>query len=115
MIEIELPPASATFDASPAASAASTKLSTGAKTTYIPAASEDERPQDYLLSVVVPVYNEQLVVREFVTRLSAVLTGLKCRYEVIFVDDGSKDASLSILEEERQKNSNIRIVSFARN
>ena len=62
-----------------------------------------------------PVYNEQLVIRECVSRLTSVLNGLGCRCEIIFVDDGSKDATLALLQEERKTHSNIRIVSFARN
>jgi dolichol-phosphate mannosyltransferase len=40
---------------------------------------------------------------------------LACRYEIIFVNDGSRDATAALLEEERLKHENIRIVSFARN
>jgi dolichol-phosphate mannosyltransferase len=115
MVATEVSSTNATWLESPAASTSSTAVSTPAKNTYEPTSAEDQRPKDYFLSVVVPVYNEQLVAREFVSRLTAVMVALKCRYEIIFVDDGSKDASLAILEDERQKNSNIRIVSFARN
>ncbi|HEY9774206.1 MAG TPA: glycosyltransferase family 2 protein [Planktothrix sp.] len=84
-------------------------------TAGLPASAADQRPADYFLSVVVPVYNEQLVIRECVARLVAVLQGLACRYEIIFVNDGSRDATAALLEEERLKHENIRIVSFARN
>lgn len=50
------------------------------------------------LSVVVPVYNEEEVLPLFVDRLRPVADGTGVPYEVIFVDDGSKDSSAAVLE-----------------
>lgn len=50
-----------------------------------------------LLSVVVPVYNEQEVIGETVKRLVGVLDGMSVDYEVVFVNDGSRDGTLSVL------------------
>jgi dolichol-phosphate mannosyltransferase len=69
----------------------------------------------YLLSVVVPVYNEELVIAEFVARAQTVLKNLGCSYELIFVNDGSKDKTLDILKTEKNKHANIRIISLSRN
>jgi glycosyltransferase involved in cell wall biosynthesis len=52
-------------------------------------------PQDFLLSVVMPVYNEQATLREIVAAVRAV----PMRKELIMVDDGSKDRSREILDE----------------
>ena len=49
------------------------------------------------LSVVVPMYNEEAVIPFFVERLRPVLDGLDVSYEVVAVDDGSKDATSSML------------------
>jgi glycosyltransferase involved in cell wall biosynthesis len=48
------------------------------------------------LSIVVPVFNERESLAELHERLTAVLTGLKKSYEIIFVDDGSSDGSVKL-------------------
>jgi glycosyltransferase involved in cell wall biosynthesis len=55
----------------------------------------DARP---LLSIAIPVYNEQKVLPELVDRLSKVAKTLEARYrfEFVFVDDGSRDRSLQV-------------------
>ncbi len=50
-----------------------------------------------LLSVVVPVYNEQEVIAETAKRLRGVLDGMSVDYEIVFVNDGSRDGTLSVL------------------
>lgn len=67
------------------------------------------------ISVVVPVLNEQEVLKEFYTRLSSTLNKIDNNYEIIFIDDGSTDNSLRILEDLNGKHSNVKIVSFSRN
>ncbi len=51
------------------------------------------------ISIVVPVYNEQANLDEFLRRTIAVMDGLVQPYEIILVDDGSRDRSLEILKE----------------
>ena len=58
----------------------------------------DEDPRK-LLSVVAPVYNEQAVVHIFHSRLVDVLKTTEFPYEVVYVNDGSQDATLKILQE----------------
>jgi dolichol-phosphate mannosyltransferase len=70
---------------------------------------------NYFLSVVVPVFNEELVIGECVKRLTEVLDGMGCRYEIIFVNDGSQDSTLALLREERARNKSICIVNLSRN
>ncbi|PZX34673.1 prophage-derived bactoprenol glucosyl transferase [Cupriavidus phytorum] len=68
------------------------------------------------LAVVVPVYNEEAVVREFHARLSATLDGIgRLRATVIYVNDGSNDHTLGILRALRQQDSRIAIVNLSRN
>ncbi len=65
-------------------------------TTAAPIASGSERPS---LSVVVPVYNEEAVLGEFHRRLGAVLDGLAADCEVVYVNDGSRDATMALLRQ----------------
>ena len=68
------------------------------------------------ISVIVPMYFEEAVVSECYKRLKEVLTNLNdYNYEIIFVDDGSKDQTLSILEKIAMVDKNIKVISFSRN
>lgn len=73
------------------------------------------RDQDFLLSIIVPVYNEALLIEESVKRLNAAASGLGCRYEIVFVDDGSKDETFALLQKERQHNPHLRLLKLTRN
>ena len=68
-----------------------------------------------MLSVVVPVLNEEEAVPEFLKELSKFLPKIDKNPEIIFVDDGSTDGSLSILKKLEEENKNIRIFSFRKN
>jgi polyisoprenyl-phosphate glycosyltransferase len=69
-----------------------------------------------LLSVVVPCFNEEAVIRETYKRLLAVLHTLPAMAaELVFVDDGSRDATLSLLQEIQAGDERVRVVSFSRN
>lgn len=67
------------------------------------------------LSVVCAVYNESAVIQMFHETLKGVLDSLPYESEVLFVNDGSTDNSLSLLKEIACNDSRVRIVSFARN
>ena len=72
--------------------------------------------KDKKVSVVIPMYYEEEVARECYTRMKKVLTDLKnYEYEMIFVNDGSKDKTLEILEEIAKEDKNVKVISFARN
>ena len=66
-----------------------------------------------LISIVVPVYNNQDSLRELVSRIAATLAALP--YEVLFVDDGSRDQSLSLLRELAAENPLVCVISLSRN
>lgn len=67
-----------------------------------------------LLSVVVPVFDEESVLPEFHRRLSAVLDALPLRSEIVFVNDGSQDSSLQILRTLRSSDPRIAVVDLSR-
>jgi dolichol-phosphate mannosyltransferase len=68
-----------------------------------------------MLSVVAPAFNEELVINECVSRLTRILSQMDCRYELIFVNDGSRDQTLGLLREEQAKDSHVKIVNLSRN
>jgi dolichol-phosphate mannosyltransferase len=74
-----------------------------------------EGPAVPCLSVVLPVYNESDNLPELARRLGAVLEGLGETYEVIFVDDGSQDATQGILRSLHARDPHMRIVRLSRN
>jgi len=67
------------------------------------------------LSVLIPVYNEEGNLSLLCDKLVAALKKTDRAYEIIFVDDGSSDGTLEILMDLRNKNPNIKIISFSRN
>jgi glycosyltransferase involved in cell wall biosynthesis len=74
-----------------------------------------ERPE---LSVIIPIFNESAVIDELRRRLAEVMDKLSATvrsWEVIFIDDGSRDASLSMLREMARLEPRFKVVAFARN
>ena len=70
------------------------------------------------LSVVIPIYNEQAGLAQLFARLYPALDKLATdgiSYEIIFVNDGSKDSSLQKLEQLAEKDKNIVLINFSRN
>ncbi len=68
-----------------------------------------------LLSIVVPVYNEQEVIDETFRRLSAVFKDYFMDVEYIFINDGSKDNTYFKLKDMAINNPAVRVINFARN
>ena len=67
------------------------------------------------ISIVVPVYNEEENLEDFMVELDGALSTVGKTYEVIFVDDGSRDKSWDILVKLKSANSRIRIFQLAKN
>lgn len=67
------------------------------------------------LSVVIPVYNEQENLPELLSRLLKVLNTIGLSYEIVFVDDGSKDQSPSLLYQLSGQDEHLVVVELARN
>lgn len=68
-----------------------------------------------LLSVVVSVYNEEAALEKFYKEAFSVLSDISWDYQIIFVNDGSRDKSLEILKSLAEKDKHVKIVSFSRN
>jgi len=70
--------------------------------------------ESYLISIVVPMHNEELNISHLYDRLSSVLTH-QYRWELICVDDGSTDMTLEKLLRLREKDENVHVIEFSRN
>ena len=68
-----------------------------------------------LVSLIVPVYNEEGVVSLFLEAVCPVIAAEPYAFEFIFVNDGSRDGTQAVLEEERRKDARVKIVELARN
>lgn len=67
------------------------------------------------ISVVVPIYNDSEVIHELIKRLGPVLESITADYEIILVDDGSRDDSWLQMLTVRQANASIKAVRLSRN
>lgn len=68
-----------------------------------------------MISIVVPVFNEEESLEAFYNELISVVPNLDKSYEILFVDDGSTDKSLDILKSFSSRNKNVKIFSFRKN
>jgi dolichol-phosphate mannosyltransferase len=67
------------------------------------------------ISVVIPLFNEEALVENLVSRTVPVLEGITPDFEIIFVDDGSKDGTLARLKEARKNEPRIKILELSKN
>ena len=67
------------------------------------------------ISVIIPLLNEEESLPELAVWISRVMKENNFSYEVIFIDDGSKDRSWQVIEELKEKNSCIKGIKFRRN
>ena len=67
------------------------------------------------ISVVVPCYNEEEVLRMFYEKVKEVFLTINADLELIFIDDGSQDGTLKLIKEFQEKDECVRYVSFSRN
>lgn len=68
------------------------------------------------LSIVIPVFNEQAVLPQLFVRLYAALDGMGRSYEILFIDDGSKDRSVALLRSQYQARPDVtRVILLAGN
>ena len=69
----------------------------------------------YSLSVVVPVYNEEAVLADFHRRLAAVLDKVPAHADIVYVNDGSRDGTMALLEELHRSDPRVAVIDLSRN
>jgi polyisoprenyl-phosphate glycosyltransferase len=70
---------------------------------------------DRSLAVVIPCFNEEGTLRETHHRIGQVISGITTAYEIVYVDDGSRDGTPSLLRQLQQEDPHVRVVSLSRN
>jgi len=68
-----------------------------------------------MLSVVVPIYNEEENIAAFHAAVKAVMETMEERWEIVYVNDGSRDSSLSLLLEIQRRDPRVAVLEFSRN
>ena len=68
-----------------------------------------------MISLVIPIFNEELVIDELLERSLATMKGIGEHFEIIIVDDGSEDASLQKLLDFREKDERVKVIELSRN
>ena len=76
---------------------------------------QERKTMRRLLSVVVSVYNEEEALTQFYQVTEGILKTISWDYELVFVNDGSRDQSLPILNHLADSNPKVKVVSFSRN
>ncbi len=68
-----------------------------------------------LISLIVPCYNEEEMVPIFYKEAKKVLEAMEADYEILFINDGSKDGTLEVLRKLNKEDRHVRYLSFSRN
>ncbi|MFD2117958.1 glycosyltransferase family 2 protein [Paenibacillus yanchengensis] len=78
-------------------------------------AASDTRQNRVKYSVIVPMYNEEEVITHTYSRLTEVMQQTEETYELIFVNDGSHDRTLEVINQLKQQDAHVRVIDFSRN
>ncbi len=68
-----------------------------------------------MISVIVPLYNEEEVIAESYKRLTSVMQGMGEEYELVFINDGSRDKTAQLTAAIAEKDKHVRLICFSRN
>ena len=68
-----------------------------------------------LISIVVPCFNEQEALPIFYKTITPILSSLRAEYELVFVDDGSKDNTAEIMKKVALEDRRVKYIIFSRN
>ena len=68
-----------------------------------------------VISIVVPCFNEEEALPIFYKTITPILSALPAEYELVFVDDGSKDNTASIMKKVALEDDRVKYVIFSRN
>ncbi|WP_279131439.1 glycosyltransferase family 2 protein [Photobacterium phosphoreum] len=72
-------------------------------------------PLDYRLSLIVPVYNEEVAIEPFLDAINGKLSSIRSHIDIMFINDGSKDNTKLVIEKMITQDPSISLVNFARN
>ena len=72
-------------------------------------------PLDYRLSLIVPVYNEEVAIEPFLDAINDKLSSIRSHIDIVFINDGSKDNTKLVIEKMIAQDPSISLVNFARN
>ncbi|MEM7186727.1 MAG: glycosyltransferase family 2 protein [Bacteroidota bacterium] len=70
---------------------------------------------DKKLSLVIPVYYEEEVILQFIKEVSEELKKLEVDYEVVFIDDGSRDRTVELIKESARSNTRLKLIELSYN
>lgn len=71
--------------------------------------------KEFSLSIIAPAYNEEENIKSFYNTIKPILDKLTKNWEVIFIDDGSRDNTLEIITNLNKSDERIKVISFSRN
>src|SRR3989338_7792615 len=71
--------------------------------------------QEAIYSIVIPAFNEEIIINETYVKLKKIMDSLNEEYELVFINDGSIDNTSSILKEICNKDKHVRLLDFSRN
>ncbi len=74
-----------------------------------------KKQENPFLSIVVPCYNEENVIDIFLDKMFEVLQPINKSYEIVFVNDGSQDNTLQVLQAKSKKHESVRVINLSRN
>lgn len=74
-----------------------------------------QRAPNLLLSLIIPVYNEEAVLPLLISELRERLKDIPAQYEVLFINDGSRDRTAEVLQAAAQEDPRVKVLSFSRN
>ncbi len=67
------------------------------------------------LSIIIPIYNEEANIGPLYERLTSVVNSLTGSYELLFVNDGSRDRSMQLIRGLSERDKAVRFINFSRN
>ena len=74
-----------------------------------------ESNKQHMLSLIIPVFNEQEVLKDSFARMDAAMQSTGYTYEIIYINDGSRDQTLAQLRELAKEHPQVKVLSFSRN
>ena len=76
---------------------------------------KEKKMNNPTISIIAPCYNEEETIEPFLRRIEEILAQINEPYEIVFINDGSRDNTLNVLLNAKQNFKNIRIINFSRN